>query len=169
MKKAALLTAGALALPLAFSLPAMAQQNQKANPAQAGQQQPMQQPGQNNQEQSQNSGQNEQQNGQAAQLNQDQIKQVQQALDRKGFKAGHADGRLGEQTKQALSKFQRSQNIQQTGQPDEQTLQALGINVSGGGGNGAGTTGAAPSGQGPGMDQNQAPANNAGGGNKAHQ
>jgi peptidoglycan hydrolase-like protein with peptidoglycan-binding domain len=44
------------------------------------------------------------------QLSQGQIRQLQQALDQKGFKSGRADGKLGPNTKQALSSFQKSQN-----------------------------------------------------------
>ncbi|HLH87094.1 MAG TPA: peptidoglycan-binding domain-containing protein [Xanthobacteraceae bacterium] len=142
MRKAALLTAGALALPLAFSLPAAAQQ-QNSPPPKAQQQQPAQQSQGAEAQQGQQA-----QNADQNQLSSDQIKQVQQALDQKGFKAGRPDGKLGPETKQALSKFQQSQKLQQTGQPDDQTLQALGIDVNGGT-SGASTTGAAPS------DQNQ--------------
>ena len=148
MRKAALLTAGALALPLAFSLPAAAAQQHDNPPPKAPQQQPMHQSqgaqGAEAQQgrQAQNGGQN--------QLDRDQIKQVQQARDQKGFKAGRADGKLGRATRQALSKFQQSQKLRQTGQPDDQTLQALGVDVNGGR-NGAATTGMAPSDQ----DQNQ--------------
>jgi peptidoglycan hydrolase-like protein with peptidoglycan-binding domain len=64
-------------------------------------------------------------------LSQNQIRQMQQALDQKGFKSGRTDGKLGPETKQALTGFQKSQNLQQSGQPDQQTLAALGIKQSG--------------------------------------
>ncbi len=139
MWKVALLAAGAFALPLASSLPAVAQQHLMERAQDERMRQAQQAP---------NGGQNR--------LSQDQIKQVQQALDQKGFNAGRADGVLGRATQQALSKFQRSQKLQQTGQPDDRTLQALGItqndNMTG-----AGTTGQGPSNQG----QNQ-PSGNVG-------
>jgi len=168
MRKAALLAAGAFALPLAVSPPAMAQQSPSAKPPQSAQQ-PMQKSGQQRpMQQSKTNGQNNQPNEQAAQLSSGQIKQLQQKLAQKGFKAGRPDGRLGQRTKQALSKFQQSKKLQQTGQPDPQTLQALGINASGGA-SGAATTGAAPSGQGPSMNQNPPPASNSsGGGNSSN-
>jgi peptidoglycan hydrolase-like protein with peptidoglycan-binding domain len=70
-------------------------------------------------------------NGQQSnQASRDEIKQAQQALDEKGFKV-NADGVLGSQTKQALSKFQQQQGLQQTGQLDQETLSALGISQAG--------------------------------------
>ncbi len=40
--------------------------------------------------------------------NQDRIRQVQQALNSKGFNPGPTDGRLGPETKSALGEFQRN-------------------------------------------------------------
>jgi peptidoglycan hydrolase-like protein with peptidoglycan-binding domain len=60
-------------------------------------------------------------------LSQDQVRQVQQALDSKGFNPGPTDGRLGPETRQALGQFQKQQGLQQTGAPDGQTLAALGV------------------------------------------
>lgn len=104
-----------MALPIAF--PAMAQQNGAQQNAPPQDQQQMQ---------SNNQGAINQSSDQ--QLSQDQIRQLQQALDQKGFKSGRAEGKLGPETKQALSSFQKSQNLQQTGEPDQQTMAALGIN-----------------------------------------
>ena len=135
MRKIALAAVAALALPLA--LPAMAQQNgAKQNPPAQNQQlnQSNNQPSDQQLRQSNNQSSDQQ-------LGQNQIRQVQQALAQKGFKAGRADGKLGPETKQALTSFQKSQNLQQSGQPDQQTLAALGINQSGS------TTGQGPSGQ----------------------
>lgn len=69
-----------------------------------------------------------------------QIRQIQRALEEKGFTIGRLDGKLGPRTQRALSQFQRRQGLQQTGVPDERTLAALGI------GGGASTTGQQPSG-----------------------
>ncbi|HUI97829.1 MAG TPA: peptidoglycan-binding domain-containing protein [Xanthobacteraceae bacterium] len=113
MRKFIVTALAALALPLA--IPAMAQQNGAKQNA----------PAQNQQQSRWNSQSSDQQ------LSRNEIRQVQQALDQKGFKVGRTDGKLGPRTKQALSGFQKSQNLQQSGQPDQQTLAALGINQSG--------------------------------------
>ncbi len=131
----------ATALPLAAAAPAMAQQQPQNNKMQQSQQQP---PAAN-----QNSGMAGNQN--AANLSEDQIRQVQQALDQKGFHAGRADGKLGPETKSALNQFQKKQGLQTTGELDEQTLAALGI------GGGASTTGQGQQ-NGQGQGQNQQPA-----------
>jgi peptidoglycan hydrolase-like protein with peptidoglycan-binding domain len=135
MRKSAMVAVSALALPLAFSLPALAQQSAQPGNAshQARPHQPMQQ--------SNNNGQNS--NDQAAQLKPDQVKNLQQALNSKGFHVGRVDGKLGPRTRQALTRFQKSQKLQQSGQPDGRTLQALGVEMNGKSG-GAATTGQAP-------------------------
>jgi peptidoglycan hydrolase-like protein with peptidoglycan-binding domain len=66
-------------------------------------------------------------NNGSANLSPAEIKQAQEALDKKGFKAGSADGKLGPETEQAIKQFQEKQGLQQSGQLDEQTLSALGI------------------------------------------
>jgi len=121
MRKIALAAVAALALPLA--LPAMAQQN-RANENAPGQNLQQNAPAQNMQ-QSQSSN-----PASGQQLSQNEIRQAQQALEQKGFKVGKPDGKLGPETKQALSSFQKSQNLQQSGELDQQTLAALGINAS---------------------------------------
>ena len=143
MRKAAWIAAGALALPLAFSLPAAA----------AGLM-----------EQAQQEGFRQAQEASQRKLSPDQIKQVQEALGQKGFHVGRPDGVMGRDTRQALSSFQRQLNLKQTGQPDDLTLQALGVDVN------AGTTGAATTGAAPtsfDQMQNQTPGN--GGGAKGAQ
>jgi peptidoglycan hydrolase-like protein with peptidoglycan-binding domain len=54
------------------------------------------------------------------------IRQVQQALAKKGFDPGPIDGVLGPLTEQALRKFQDHYGIKVTGLIDNQTLYALG-------------------------------------------
>ncbi|KWV57070.1 hypothetical protein AS156_03665 [Bradyrhizobium macuxiense] len=80
-----------------------------------------------------------QQNGQqqSAQNNQPiqspprgEVRQVQQALDKNGFKAGPTDGRWGNETKSAVKQFQQSKQLQATGQPDQQTVADLGLDAS---------------------------------------
>lgn len=60
-------------------------------------------------------------------LNQDQVRSVQQNLAGRGYDPGRVDGRWGPRTQQALSSFQRDQNIQANGRPNPQTLAALGV------------------------------------------
>lgn len=55
------------------------------------------------------------------------VKQVQQELKQQGFDAGPVDGQWGPLTQQGVKKFQESKNIRASGQLDEQTLSALGI------------------------------------------
>ena len=134
MRKAALIAVGAVALPLACSLPATA----------------------GLMEQAQQEGFRQAQLATQRKLSPDQIKQVQEALDQKGFHVGRPDGVMGQDTTQALSSFQRQLNLKQPGQPDDLTLQALGVDLKSGG---AATTGAAPSDQGQTRLDNPTPGN----------
>jgi Putative peptidoglycan binding domain len=59
-----------------------------------------------------------------------EIQQIQQALNASGFRAGPADGRWGPKTSDALKHFQQSKDMKATGQPDQQTLSALGVNAA---------------------------------------
>jgi peptidoglycan hydrolase-like protein with peptidoglycan-binding domain len=63
-------------------------------------------------------------------LSREEIRQVQIALNQKGFNIGTPDGVLGARTKQALVQFQQQQGFQATGQIDTQTVTALGVSVS---------------------------------------
>lgn len=76
------------------------------------------------------------QQGEPSAMSPETIKQVQQALNNKGYDAGAADGNWGTKTENAVKDFQESQGMQGTGQLDQQTLAALGI--SGGAGAGGG-------------------------------
>jgi peptidoglycan hydrolase-like protein with peptidoglycan-binding domain len=69
----------------------------------------------------------QQQATQEQNLSKDQIRQVQQALDQKGFKAGQPDGMLGPETKNAIKEFQQKQGWNATGELDSQTMSALGM------------------------------------------
>lgn len=64
-------------------------------------------------------------------LSQTQLKQVQQKLKAENLYKGKIDGRMGPDTKQAIEQFQQKNNLQQTGQLDQQTLAALDVNVNG--------------------------------------
>jgi peptidoglycan hydrolase-like protein with peptidoglycan-binding domain len=67
---------------------------------------------------------------QSNKLSQGEVRQVQQALNKDGFKAGRADGRWGAETSNAVKQFQQSKNIQANGQLDKQTISDLGLNVA---------------------------------------
>jgi peptidoglycan hydrolase-like protein with peptidoglycan-binding domain len=55
------------------------------------------------------------------------IRQVQQTLRDRGFNSGPIDGIMGPATRAAVQKFQQSQNLENTGQLNRQTLVALGV------------------------------------------
>ena len=58
------------------------------------------------------------------------VRQVQQALNQRGFQAGPADGVMGPATQTALRNFQVSANLEATGRLNPQTLSALGVQSS---------------------------------------
>ncbi len=65
-------------------------------------------------------------------LNPDNIRQVQQALQKKGFNPGPIDGVLGPQTEEAVRDFQDRYGMKASGKLDNQTLYALGeVGLSG--------------------------------------
>jgi len=66
----------------------------------------------------------------SGQWSREDVKSVQEALKGKGHNPGPIDGVMGPQTQQALRAFQRSQNIQQSGQLDSSTASALGVQLS---------------------------------------
>jgi peptidoglycan hydrolase-like protein with peptidoglycan-binding domain len=55
------------------------------------------------------------------------IREMQHRLNARGFHVGTPDGILGPKTRAALREFQRSENLEVTGQPNPRTLAALGI------------------------------------------
>lgn len=125
----------------AMAAPAFAANNTANQPQQPGMQQ--QQPQTSPQQQSQAKPQDTQPQQQQAQaqpqngnqpippnsLSRGEVKQMQQALNQDGFKAGKPDGKLGPRTRQALQKFDQKKGIQsKNGQPTEQTLAQLGVN-----------------------------------------
>ena len=73
------------------------------------------------------------QSGQAAQaqvqagLSADVIRQTQEKLSAAGHDVGRADGIMGARTQQGLKAFQQSKGIEVTGQLDQRTLAALGV------------------------------------------
>jgi len=65
-------------------------------------------------------------------LSQEEIRQLQVALNSKGFNIGAPDGVLGPRTREALILFQRREGFQATGQIDSRTVTALGISSKAG-------------------------------------
>jgi peptidoglycan hydrolase-like protein with peptidoglycan-binding domain len=64
------------------------------------------------------------------QLNNSEVREIQQALNKKGFNTGKVDGIWGPETRQAVEQFQRKQNIQANGELDQHTLSALGVQLA---------------------------------------
>ena len=60
------------------------------------------------------------------QLNVEQIVGMQRMLDEQGIDVGGIDGIIGEKTRAAIRQFQQMQGLIVTGQPDAETLTALG-------------------------------------------
>lgn len=67
----------------------------------------------------------------SGQIDQNTARQVQQQLQSQGYDVGQVDGVWGQKSRQALMNYQRDQNIQATGRPDQQTLAALGVERGG--------------------------------------
>ncbi|MBE0503768.1 MAG: peptidoglycan-binding protein [Desulfuromonadales bacterium] len=65
----------------------------------------------------------------AMKLDSKTVNEMQKALNEKGYAVGRVDGVVGPQTTNALRDFQRKEGLSATGQPDQQTLKALGIEV----------------------------------------
>jgi peptidoglycan hydrolase-like protein with peptidoglycan-binding domain len=133
MKRILLATAATLAL----SLPAMAQNNPPdQNPPPANQQQTNPSQSQMNNSNTQMGNEQQAQTDQQEQrinpkqLSKQEIKNIQQALNKKGFSAGHIDGIWGRDTDSAVKNFQKKQGLPGNGQLYPQTLAALGVNAS---------------------------------------
>lgn len=142
MKKVTLTLLASAALAMPAMIPAMAQNGTQTQQPQA--QQPNMQPPQNMQQNMQqpsqpqasqtNQEQNQQQTSNQAispqKLGRNGVRQIQQALAKKGFHSGRADGIFGRDTKTALRNFQRSKGIRSNGQLNQKTLSDLGVNVA---------------------------------------
>lgn len=59
------------------------------------------------------------------------VRQVQQALNQKGYDVGKVDGNWGEQTASAVRNYQQAQGLEPTGELNMRTLSSLGIQVGG--------------------------------------
>ncbi len=55
------------------------------------------------------------------------VRNVQQALNDKGYDPGPIDGRWGPNTEDAVRRFQQASGLPQTGDPEGSTLAALGV------------------------------------------
>jgi peptidoglycan hydrolase-like protein with peptidoglycan-binding domain len=55
------------------------------------------------------------------------IKKVQEALRDKGYDPGPIDGVMGSQTQEAISQYQKSENLPVTGHLDGETAGKLGV------------------------------------------
>lgn len=58
-------------------------------------------------------------------LNRSQVQEMQRLLAERGYDPGDADGYIGEDTREAISDFQRAEGLSVTGNPNEETLRAL--------------------------------------------
>lgn len=123
-----LLASAALAMPAMVPAMAQNQQPQAQQQNNTQQQPPEQQANQNNGQENQQQASNQPISTQ--QLGRSGVKKVQQALDKAGFNAGRQDGIAGSETKTALKDFQKSKGIQGSGQINQKTLSALGVNVA---------------------------------------
>jgi peptidoglycan hydrolase-like protein with peptidoglycan-binding domain len=63
----------------------------------------------------------------ASAADRDNIKKVQQTLRDKGFDPGPIDGHMGSQTREAISQYQKSENLPVTGHLDAETAGKLGV------------------------------------------
>ena len=70
-----------------------------------------------------------QQKESALNLDQRKVSELQKALNEKGYAVGTEDGIIGPSTISAIRSFQNQEGLTATGQPDQQTLNALGIEV----------------------------------------
>ncbi len=120
----------ALAATSALTLPAFAQQ--AAQPNQSSGQMQITQPQylQANGQYMQNQAGAQTQPISPRSLSSSDVRNIQVALNKKGFDAGHVDGDWGPHTRHALRDFQRYQGLANSGQLDQQTLSALGVNVA---------------------------------------
>jgi peptidoglycan hydrolase-like protein with peptidoglycan-binding domain len=82
--------------------------------------------------------------GGASSMSPSMIKQVQQKLKQQGHDVGAVDGMWGPKTQAALREFQQQQGMQASGELDQETLAALGVQAGSGSqaqGGGAGQSG----------------------------
>lgn len=61
----------------------------------------------------------------AGRMSRSEIQQAQQQLKQQGLYRGRVDGRMGPETRTALSQFQEKNGLQKTGRLDQQTMASL--------------------------------------------
>jgi hypothetical protein len=66
---------------------------------------------------------------QVSNLEKEKKKDIEQALQDKGFEPGSVDGVIDSQTQSAISQFQRDNNLPATGMVDQQTAKQLGVEM----------------------------------------
>jgi putative peptidoglycan binding protein len=117
---------------LALSYPAMAQNT--PNGSQPSSQQQQSQSGTaGNPAQQQNGSQQQAANEQTIQpsrLSKEDIRDIQKNLDKAGFSTKGVDGIWGDETQAAVRHFQQAKHLPGDGQLNQQTLAALGVNIS---------------------------------------
>ncbi|PWS33977.1 hypothetical protein DFH01_26940 [Falsiroseomonas bella] len=59
-----------------------------------------------------------------------QVREMQRALNDRGYSAGPADGVFGPRTREAVMAWQRANNMQATGRPNSQMMASLGVGDS---------------------------------------
>jgi peptidoglycan hydrolase-like protein with peptidoglycan-binding domain len=107
------------------------EQERQQQPGMTGQQEQQRQQQPQQQQQRETMGQQAQQGQQVSpdQLSSDQVRELQQSLQAQGVSPGPIDGIMGPMTEQAIREFQQEQGIAATGQLNEQTLEALDLEV----------------------------------------
>ncbi len=71
----------------------------------------------------------EQQQVSLEQLDSEKVRKLQQALQEQGVDPGPIDGVVGPETREALREFQQEEGLAATGQIDQQTIEALDLDV----------------------------------------
>ena len=66
---------------------------------------------------------------QISNLEKEKKKDIEQALQDKGFEPGSVDGVIDSKTQSAISQFQRDNNLPATGRVNEQTAKRLGVDI----------------------------------------
>ncbi len=59
------------------------------------------------------------------------VMQIQEKLKQQGFDVGETDGKWGPKTAEALKEFQQKEGLQASGELDQQTLDKLGVQMTG--------------------------------------
>ena len=64
------------------------------------------------------------------QISLNKVKEIQDSLNNKGFSAGSVDGLIGPETQSALKNFQEANNLTASGELDQETIDALGLDIN---------------------------------------